>query len=258
MHRDDQGHEVLEMAELGAYFSHISALLSRPGEDPAPQRIVEVAARVMPHANHCGITLLRPDRPPTTVAASDDAVRETDSLQYRLGEGPCLDAARIVTDSVIVSDDLEDDERWPDFGPQCARQAGIWSMLSVHVMLAGSECAALNFYATARDAFDDTDVGIASIFAPFAAMALSNSLREQEASSLTRALGSSRQIGTAVGILMVRHGVQSAEAFSLLRTASQHLNRKLADIASEVTWSGELPLPDHRTGNPDPTALDPV
>lgn len=47
--------------------------------------------------------------------------------------------------------------------------------------------------------------------------------------------------GVAVGILMARHLVTYDEAFAQLVTASQHLNRKLRDIALEVVDTGELP-----------------
>ena len=39
-----------------------------------------------------------------------------------------------------------------------------------------------------------------------------------------------------------RRTLESDEAFALLRRASQHLNRKLRDVAAEVERTGELPL----------------
>ena len=56
-----------------------------------------------------------------------------------------------------------------------------------------------------------------------------------------QALTSSRQISTAVGIIMTTHRVQSEQAFELLRRASMDLNVKLRDVAEEVTLTGELP-----------------
>lgn len=229
----------VDVAELGAYFTQVSTLLLNADGGQDPQRVVELAARVIPNAHLCGLTLIRPQRAPETAAASDPLVVETDVLQYRLHEGPCLDATD--ADSAVVSEDLAIETRWPVFGPRCASEVGIRSMLSVQVALGGAERAALNFYAKNPDAFDDLDVGVASILAPFAGMSLSHALRTQETASLSAALDSSRLIGTAIGILMVRYGVQSEEALGYLRTASQHLNRKLRDIAEEVTWTGDLP-----------------
>ena len=55
-------------------------------------------------------------------------------------------------------------------------------------------------------------------------------------------LESNRVIGTAIGILMANHRLAAAPAFQLLVAASQHTNRKLRDIAADVTTTGRLPL----------------
>jgi AmiR/NasT family two-component response regulator len=41
-------------------------------------------------------------------------------------------------------------------------------------------------------------------------------------------------IGVALGILMQREGIGEAEAFKMLKAASQSSNRKLRDIANEI------------------------
>jgi DNA-binding response OmpR family regulator len=55
-------------------------------------------------------------------------------------------------------------------------------------------------------------------------------------------LESNRIIGTAVGMLMANHRLTAAPAFQLLVEASQHSNRKLRDIAADVTITRRLPL----------------
>ena|SRR5690348_923270 len=52
---------------------------------------------------------------------------------------------------------------------------------------------------------------------------------------------SSREIGMAMGVLMSRGRLSQDEAFDLLRRASQHLHRKLRDVAADVVETGELP-----------------
>jgi hypothetical protein len=42
---------------------------------------------------------------------------------------------------------------------------------------------------------------------------------------------------------MTRYGLTRDQAFDLLRIASQHRNRKLSDIATEVAETGALELP---------------
>lgn len=78
---------------------------------------------------------------------------------------------------------------------------------------------------------------------------------EDKAVNLTHALESNRQIGVAIGVLMVRESITQEQAFERLREASQSLNRKLRDIADEVVYTGTLTfaapkLERHPTGSP--------
>lgn len=244
-----------ELASLGSHFQTISALLAGPDGNVDAQRVVDLVGAALPHANHAGITLLRANGFPESVAVSDPLPSRVDALQYTMRQGPCLDASR--GDDVVLSPDLTTDRRWPDFAPRCVAITGVRSMMSVRVGLVGGERAALNFYAVAPDAFDDLDVGVASIFAPFASMAVNRLVRDREVAGLTTALASSRQIGTAIGILMARHQVTSEQAFTLLSRASQHLNRKLRDVASDVELTGELPNALRGARRPEQRRLDP-
>jgi hypothetical protein len=51
---------------------------------------------------------------------------------------------------------------------------------------------------------------------------------------MEEALRSSRTIGAAMGVLMASRQVDEADAFALLRRASQSSNRKLRELATEV------------------------
>ena len=66
-------------------------------------------------------------------------------------------------------------------------------------------------------------------------------LREHDRENLMQALTTSRQISTAVGIVMSTQRVESEAAFKALRRASMDLNRKLRDVAEEVNLTGALP-----------------
>jgi AmiR/NasT family two-component response regulator len=57
---------------------------------------------------------------------------------------------------------------------------------------------------------------------------------------LTTALESNRDIGAAIGIVMVTRAVESEAAFDLLREASQSRHTKLRDVAREVVALREL------------------
>ncbi|HEY2298753.1 MAG TPA: ANTAR domain-containing protein [Jatrophihabitans sp.] len=58
--------------------------------------------------------------------------------------------------------------------------------------------------------------------------------------NLKIALATSRRIGQALGILMCAHKITEAEAFAMLRSASQHQHVKIKDLAEDVVLTGTL------------------
>jgi len=85
------------------------------------------------------------------------------------------------------------------------------------------------------------DRALALIDRERAAVATARTLAQVNA--LERALDSSREIGVAMGIVMARHTLTVDQSFDLLRRVSQRLNRKLREVALDVTRAGELDLP---------------
>jgi GAF domain-containing protein len=142
---------------------------------------------------------------------------------------------------VAVVEDLTTDGRRPDFAWRCTAETPERSMLSVRLSLQGRDRRAMNLYAERPGRFEDLDVDVATVFAAFVALSVQLALHEQRVAHLEAALQTNRQIGRAMGILMARRLVTSDEAFELLRQASQHLNRKLYDVAAEVNRTGRLP-----------------
>lgn len=225
-----------EFARLGRF------LANEPDSRLPPDRVVRVAARAIPHADACAITLTPSSGRPRTMAATGELPRVVDAIQYATGEGPCLDA--LEQDDFEMVDDLRTDVRWPAFAKRCTAETPIRSMLSIRLTLDSKDRAAMNLYGMEPAQFADLDLGVASMLAPFVALSVQSTLHEQRVANLEVALETSRQIGTAMGILMARQLVTSEQAFELLRDASQHLNRKLRDVAAEVTETGTLPSYD--------------
>jgi AmiR/NasT family two-component response regulator len=63
----------------------------------------------------------------------------------------------------------------------------------------------------------------------------------QQEERMRSAMTSREVIGQAQGILMERFRFTGAQAFQVLARASSHTNRKVADIAEELTTTGDLP-----------------
>jgi hypothetical protein len=63
---------------------------------------------------------------------------------------------------------------------------------------------------------------------------------ETRIANLERALQSNRRIGMALGVLMARYRLTEQQAFDLLRRQSSLRNVKLAAIAEEIVYTGEM------------------
>lgn len=232
-----------DQSAVAQHVADIAATLTADHQPVSPEAVVGLARIAIPRAGHAGLTLVREQRRPVTVAASGRVPRAVDELQYVRREGPCLDAA--IGPSVTLSGDVGRDPRWPVFGPDCVRANGVHSVLALRLPIGGADHAALNLYAEDVDTFSPEDVVAGSVMAPLAALVLEAQLRRQDVHHLRAALESSRVIGMAVGILMSSRRMTREEAFELLRDASMALNAKLRDVAGEVADTGSLPdLPD--------------
>lgn len=225
---------VAAVTELGR------TLITAAGDDGLDiDTLVAVAARAIPRADHAALTLVRGNRPPETTASTGELPYEVDRIQYETGEGPCLEA--IENDEIARVDDLATDQQWPKFAALAVERTPVRSMCGVRLRIPGNQRAALNFYATRPHAFTELDVGIAAILSTYVALAMERDGAKRSAENLEKALQSSRQIGAAMGVLMARHLMTPEAAFAQLKTASQHLQRKLRDVALHVLDTGELP-----------------
>jgi GAF domain-containing protein len=176
-----------------------------------------------------------------TVASTHPAALTADEIQYELGSGPCVDA--ILQETVFRTGDVAADPRWEEFGRR-ATGIGVRSMLSYRLFLEDDDLiAGLNLYATRKDAFDDSSQTIGILLATHGALAVSAASARERVAQLQQALTSNRDIGVAMGVLMIQHKITRRQAFDLLRVASQNSNRKLAEIAIEVGDTGALDLP---------------
>jgi GAF domain-containing protein len=214
------------------------ALESEPTVRATLQRVVEIARLIVPGCHHAGITVLRRGKPETP-AATDEVSAEVDKVQYETGEGPCLSA--IVERDTFRTGDLAGESRWPKFSGPAVQRTGVRSVLAYRLFTDADTFGALNLYSRERAAFDDDAVGIGGILAAHAALAFARAREREQISGLEQAVASNRAIGMAIGILMATHRIDQDVAFELLRTLSQHTNRRLREIADEVIHTGQLP-----------------
>ncbi len=202
--------------------------------------VVELAVTTIEGCDFAGILLLD-DGALSTPVHTDPLVVAADALQDLCGEGPGLDA--IAHRAVFYAEDLNTDQRWPDFSRRAAA-TGLRSVLSFPLS-ADDRFGALNLYARSPVAFGVVDRATGAILSSLAGLALSvarsHEDEERRALNFQAALSTREVIGEALGILMERERISADQAFDVLRRASQYLNIKLREVAQNLVDTGEDP-----------------
>jgi GAF domain-containing protein len=199
------------------------------------ERVVHGVRRHVSGCDEVGVTILSAGRPHTAAYTTVQTL-EIDAVQYALGDGPCLDAARSRREN-RVDDLVVDDGRWPEFAREC-REDGMRSLLALP-LVSGDECVgAINLYGWAPntfDAFDASLVRVAAARCADAAVAVSTLDGVQRlAGQLEQAMASRAVIEQAKGVIMAMRGVPEHEAFEVLRKTSQDRNIKVRELAHQI------------------------
>jgi GAF domain-containing protein len=237
---DDTGTVTGEDA-LAQRLSELARTLdAKEGLDETLKQIVQAAVGTVPGVQHASISSVQRRGEVLTLAATGELPRAVDHAQYDSGQGPCLDS--LFDQKTVRLSDLATEHRWPGFTGR-ARELGVGSMLSVQLFVRSDGLGALNLFSEVPNAFDDSSEHVALLFATHAAVAMSS---EQSKEDLRTAVTTREVIGQAQGILMERFKITDDLAFRLLVKASQDANRKLRDIAEQLTATGELPGSDRR------------
>lgn len=226
-----------EFGQLAEEFALLGAELHGDGNnDEALTRMVKLAVKYIDGCSWASVLVTDGGRG-KTLAASDDVAREADRLQFSLGEGPCLSAAE--DHHAYAMFDVSGNDRWPRYAEALAAQSPVRSVLAFE--LAAKESAALNLFGATAGGFSDSSLSTGAIFAAHVSSTVALYEAEEQAQNLNTALGASREIGMAVGVLMSSHKVTKDAAFDMLRGASQRLNRKLRELAADIVETGAVP-----------------
>lgn len=195
--------------------------------DAALESLAASAVANIPGVDFASITLHSEDTVLTTVAATDPLAEQADVLQYELREGPCY--AAVTSERWVLVNDIAGSSDYPHYAPRAAA-LGVGTQAAIQLVSNGDR-AGLNLYASKARAFDRSTVHIAELFASHAASLL-NYVEQVE--QLSEALHTRTDIGTAVGILMERYGIDRNQAFAFLVRSSSARNLKVRVVALSV------------------------
>jgi GAF domain-containing protein len=212
--------------------------------DTVMDKVAELTQRTVPGAHEVSVTLVEKGVA-RTVSFTGPLSLALDERQYAHGWGPCLDS--LDGAEPVLIDSMSTETRWPGWVVE-ARQHGAGSSLSMPVPLQREVAAALNIYSDREHAFDQSSVELATTFAGYAGVALTNMYHYEAqgvlAEQLQTAMHSRAVIEQAKGIVMGQRRCTAREAFDILTELSQSSNRKLRDVAQVVVDDvGTVPVP---------------
>ncbi|WP_456817569.1 GAF domain-containing protein [Cellulomonas sp. URHB0016] len=197
--------------------------------------LMTAAYRLVRTASGAGLTVQGLDSRAVSLAATDQQVETLDSLQYELGEGPCLTAWR---DRVAVRvDDVPTDRRWPRWSAAAALTP-VRSSLSAPLVTGDTVVGAVKVYAEAPSSFSDEDEATLLVFAAQAAILVTQAQAFRRAGELDdqlRTLLRRRDdLNRACGVVMQREGVSAESAMTFLMSLADRDQRTVHDTAAQV------------------------
>ncbi len=214
----------LHPVELAALLHELSVrLLSADDLDQALDRLVTFAAGAVPGAVRCSVVLIGEGAPLSRAAAGSGA-RAVDDLQFELGHGPGLEAAR--TRAVVTASDLTADPRWPGLAA-AARSDAVGAVAAVPLDVPRSAVGSLSVY-LAEDGAADPELLIVTMALVNQAEVLLDELRRREA------LSEGAAVDRAVGVIIAQRGCGVHEAYDVLHETAQRLGLDRRAVAERL------------------------
>ena len=229
-----------EKADPATVFAALAEIIYQGSDAGEMYAAICIAATMIVRGCDHASLLVRDNDRYITVGASDQLAQKIDELERRAGDGPCIDA--IEEETPQIDTNLTTPSLWPQLASVLVEETPVRGAMGFRLLVNKRKGAALNLFSNTPDMFDAESAGRAAVLASFASVAINAVAKGEDAASLRRGLLSNREIGKAVGMLMMLHDMSEDQAFDLLRRHSQGLNIKLADVAREVIGRrGQLP-----------------
>jgi GAF domain len=216
---------------------HVLARLSAAdGDDARAARLCEVCAEVVAISG-AGIMLMSDQGPVGSVCTSNAVSESIESLQFALGEGPCVDAHNL--SRPVLEPDLAEPvtARWLAFTPP-ALQAGARAVFGFPMRIGAARMGAVNLYRDRPGALTDDQHANALVMAGVAARAILAMQAHAPPDALAHELDDGVNLHLVVhqasGMVAAQLEVTIAEALVRLRGHAFAADRALTDVASDV------------------------
>lgn len=219
-------------ADPATVFAALAEIIYQ-GSDPREvyAAICVAATLTVSGCDHASLLTREGDRY-VTMGASDRIAQRIDDMERDAGDGPCVDA--IEEEAPQIETDLTQPNQWPKLAARLRAETPVRGAMGFRLLVDRRKAGALNLFSDTPNRFNTESAGQAIVLAAFASVAMNAIAQGEDAATLRRGLLSNREIGKAVGMLMLLHNISEDEAFDVLRRYSQDLNIKLADVARKV------------------------
>lgn len=201
-----------------------------------PGRLVLACRRALP-VTGVGLALATDDGPAGTVACTHGSAEAMESLQFTLGEGPCVESSR--TGRPVLTPDLDgaERERWPAFTAGAAA-AGVRSVVALPLRVGGIRLGVLGLYGDRVGGLSPAQFGAALDYADAATSLVLHlhALGEADGTPLAAVsvTGDRAEVHQATGMVAVQASVSLEVALALLRARAFATGRAVADVAHDV------------------------
>ncbi len=171
-----------------------------------------------------------------TLYASDVTADLLEELQFTLGEGACMDAARTGR-PVLVPDmsDVVQSRRWPVYAEAVVERAGIGAIFALPLQWATINLGVLDLYRKAAGSLAPAQLRDATGAADIAALMLLGLRTDPgEGRVWERSWGTRIEIHQATGMVIAQLNLNAADAFARLRAYAFTEHQLLGDVARDV------------------------
>lgn len=183
-------------------------------------------------------------------AASDASSERLESLQFTLGEGPCLDAFTGRRPVLVADLSGLAQSRWPVYAA-AVYESGVRAVFAFPLQIGAARLGAMDIFRRRAGSLTAVELTTALGLADLVVEVLldwqeDSGLPENSDPSLVLELGDRAQLFQAQGMIMVQLGIPLAEALIRMRAYAFAHNRRLDEVARDIA-NGTLRLDSEQT-----------
>ncbi len=202
--------------------------------------ICVAATLVVSGCDHASL-LVRRDGRYVTVGASDRIAQQSTTWNAAPATGRASTPSR--TKSPQIEPDLTTPSLWPQLAARVVAETPVRGAMGFRLLVDRQVTGALNLFSDTAGSFNSESAGQAIVLASFASVAINAIAQGEDAATLRRGLLSNREIGKAVGMLMLLNGSyrgRSVRRAAPLFPGPEHQTRRRGPHGHQPT-AGKLP-----------------